>query len=362
MAASFKIRGDFTKGVATALFLQTIMGALTAVFTFIMGTIFLPYWAAFTAGLLTALSPHLVAAGSYLLTETLFTFLLAAGLTVLFISLKHSKMSLVFISSVLLGLANLVRPALLLFPIPILFLMLFIWKSKKRHAAALLMAAGFIIVWLPWSIWSKTAVAPDTGKVSLVASVFALGIYPDLIHKDPRLKGFPYREDMDTYRKMTHDMDFALNTLRERASKEPFKYLRWYVVGKPAMYWSWNILNGAGDVYIYPVKKSYYQESGLAGLSRAAMKLTHFPMVLLALAGLVILGYRAFKTRLRDEDLLLPLLIYSLIIYFTLIHTVLAPLPRYAIPLRPYLYLSSLLAIQWIWRGRKSFPHMSSKD
>jgi hypothetical protein len=56
------------------LILQGVIGAITVVLTFYLGLQFLPMIWAFSATILTALSPHLITMGAYILTETLFIY------------------------------------------------------------------------------------------------------------------------------------------------------------------------------------------------------------------------------------------------------------------------------------------------
>ncbi|NJL60252.1 MAG: hypothetical protein HC887_12100 [Desulfobacteraceae bacterium] len=57
-----------------------------------------------------------------------------------------------------------------------------------------------------------------------------------------------------------------------RFQERPIRYISWYLFEKPYYFWSWNILVGQGDVYIYEIKKSLYQTSAAANFTREIMK------------------------------------------------------------------------------------------
>ncbi len=141
----------------------------------------------------------------------------------------------------------------------------------------------------------------------------------------------------------------SLETFRhilwERVKKEPLRYMKWYLVGKPYYLWSWDIIQGVGDIYINPVKNSLFEISKIAGLSKTTMKFFHPIVLLLALAGIPLL-YRECRYQKTEEILLrTPFLPLTVCIYFTILYCVFAPWPRYSIPVRPELYLCSLWSL-----------------
>ena len=63
--------------------------------------------------------------------------------------------------------------------------------------------------------------------------------------------------------------------LGNRVREEPLRYIRWYAVGKPYTLWSWNIIQGVGDIYIYPARESGFQHSQIIRTIHALMKALH---------------------------------------------------------------------------------------
>ena len=76
LASILKLTPDFVFAYVTIQRIQALLSAVTVVIVFLIGLEFLPLWGAFFAGCLMVLSPHAVIMSGYLLTETLFTFLL----------------------------------------------------------------------------------------------------------------------------------------------------------------------------------------------------------------------------------------------------------------------------------------------
>ena len=324
---------------------QVMLSAVIPVIVFMMCQYFLPPRLTLGCALLTALSPHLISINAYLLTESIFTFLLTATMCLFIVAVKKQKPYLFFGASLMLGAACLVRPAVLLFPCVIILLILFYWKPPKKYRIAVLTALGALIMWAPWSFYTHAILPPDNESPNLGLHALALGIYPDLVYKDKRYRGFPYREDKE-YGKISKDFNFALQTLGKRVSEEPGRYIRWYLWGKLKMFWSWDIIAGGHDVDIYPVKKTLFRDHRMAGLLHASMKVIHPFLLLLSAMGIPLLLCK--KVRERFPGAKYAAFVVTLLIYFSAIHIVLAPLPRYSIPLRPFLYISAFASLYMI--------------
>jgi 4-amino-4-deoxy-L-arabinose transferase-like glycosyltransferase len=327
---------------------QAVLGAITVLIMYIIGLLFLPAWAAIAAGLLAALSPHLIVMCGYVLTETLFTFLFTLAIYIVMRACTNNMPALFLVFGLLSGCAALVRPALVLFPFFVAIGFLITPQlSKAGRKAASFIIPGFLVIWLPWAYWEYQAAADVAPKYSSMAASLALGIYPDLIYKNPQLRGFPYAED-PTYTEMSKNVWNALGVLKHRAGEEPAKYLYWYLLGKPYTYWSWDTIVGQGGPFIFPVISSMYHRNKIAFASLQLSRAMH-PFLLLA-AGFsciyILIKYISGKN--ISENIFVITLIASTLLYFTAVHTVLAPLPRYAVPVYPMLYL---LAMFGIWKA-----------
>lgn len=336
LASILKITPDFIFGYVTVQRIQALISAVTSVLIFLIGLEILPLGGAFLAGCLMLLSPHAVIMSGYLLTETLFTFLLYGALLCLIIGFRKNSLWWYMGFGILAGLASLMRPALLLFPFLVVILIWLYLPAKQRLKTSCIMLLAFVLLQAPWFYWKNAHAV--TGGISPAAASLALGIYPDLVYKDAKLRGFPYKEDPQ-YDEMSRDAETAISILLQRARNKPFTYLKWYLFEKPVMFWSWSLIVGMGGPFVLEVLSSIYSKYQIVEYSMVFSKWMH--PVLLISACFIILFLLGGLLKSKQPPCKGPgiWVITSLFLYFTAIHTVLAPLPRYSIPLHGDLFL-----------------------
>lgn len=319
---------------------QALLGACSAAIVFALGLELGGLGVALMAGLLFAISPHHVIASGYVLTECLFTFLLLLSVLLCLRAVQKDVLTLFWIAGVAIAVASLVRPVLLLFP---LLLFPILWKRMGRKSWPRLISLifGMALALAPWQIW-KT-MNPVEGEPSQVMGTLIVGSYPDLIYKTPALRGYPYREDRTFDGK---DPSSSIGIILQRAKSEPAKYLYWYAFGKPQTFWENSTTEGAGGPFIYKVDSSIYDRLSFAIATLSFMMATHFLWVSLA-AVTCCYGLRhLFRSRYKDAASLVLHTSSLLLVYFTLIHSVLLPLPRYAYPVYPFVYLLAAFGVQ----------------
>lgn len=340
LAAGMKLFSNFNSFYNFILNIQALLDSLSVLLIFLISQRFMPL----SFAILAALSPHLIAASGYVLTETLFTFFLTLTIFVSTYALKRKEIYLAIILGILFGAAALVRPVLMLFPFVLLVI---IWQVKREHlslkwSGALLL--GFVLVWSPWQLWKNQNI--NLNEPSLAPASFALGIYPDLIYKNPELQGFPYNDDSE-YANFSTSFAKTMPVLIERASAQPLTYLKWYLWGKPKMYWQANNNIAAfGGPFIYPVEKSMYHKIPATAYSLLAMMAVH-PFLIILGVGVTVLLFLQFLR--RNQQYIEGYICSSLVLYFTAIHTVLTPLPRYSYPVIPFVYLLACFMLYQIW-------------
>lgn len=338
---------------------QVMAGGLMAPLTFFLGVMFLPVWGAMIAAVLVALSPHLIASASYVLTETLFGFVFLCSL-LLFCGAVRKRNRLLFVASGAgFGYAYLINETVLL--IPFIFLGLALASNGRGYRRAfqypfLRGAAWFLVVFclfpIAWMIRNKANLPPGAPQtISRALVTLTHGTYPGFVYKDPRYKYFPYKEDPKQPAYSASFSNFA-TIFWERFRERPVRHLTWYLLEKPYYVWSWNILQGGGDVHLYPVEESFYHRVRAANVTRELMKHLH-PIVLL----LALFAFPLFWVRYRrkSEGLSMtdsPVLPLVTLMVYTLIHMIFFSLPRYSIPFRPELYLCSLWTVTVLVRSR----------
>lgn len=304
---------------------------------------FLPIYLTIPAVILTAISPHLINMNIYLLTESLFTVLLI--ITIFLISsLNNNKLITPLLAGLILGYASLTRPSLQYF---IIILIPFLWFSLNKTQSLKTITTlfiGFIIIFGSWTA-RNYIVTGHTSDPTLAKVTLIHGMYPDMMYNQiPESRGMPYRYDPQI-KTITTNMDTALTEISRRFQEETLRHTKWYLIGKPLTFWSWNILAGMGDVFIYPVTKSPYFNNKASILTHEIMYYLHWPLLILAFVGCCIAWLPKETLKISKESLFVIRLISLLLIYYTALHMVAAPFPRYSIPLRPFVYGIALFPI-----------------
>jgi 4-amino-4-deoxy-L-arabinose transferase-like glycosyltransferase len=332
----------------TVLLSQALLSALSVLLLTTIAYRALGYWPGIVAGLAATFSPHLIVGAGYVLTETLFITLMLASLAVWTLAdfSKHPLRNWA-IMSVICAMAAMVRPVYALFPLALAAAAGWAWRYSARQllASVAVVLIVTVLVWTPWGLYRMEHKGVE--EVSAVAASFAFGQYPNLIYRTPKLRGFPYREDPE-YNEMQKSLSKAISITLARATEEPWRYLKWYLIGKPIQFLSWSIVVGQGGPFIYPVNKSLFSPPSPGMYVLYVYKYAHG---LLLLATLLVVGLSIRMLLKRESTPDRPLdamILFSgvVTIYFLLAHTVLAPLPRYSIPLHSIYYLCFAWAVK----------------
>lgn len=323
---------------------QLIQAGLSSLTLLILYFAFKPrfsFWPTAVGLSFVALSPHLIIYSGYVLTETLFVFFISLGFFFYFTGKDRKSLLLLFIGGVIWGMAYLTRPALLFFPIGLLlFFVIFVRRDIDLLKGHVVLLLGFLLMWLPWKMYLFDA-PKEHGPA---AASFTLGTYPDLIHKTSENRGYPAKEDPN-YVLMKKDLPTAGRYLIEKIKSEPFEYVKWYLVGKPIMFWSAYTIKGQGGAFQYPVISSIYHHNVLLQYVYRFMLRIHKYLVLssmfFSLFFIIRSIYTGSITNLSHTIICSGLLLF----YFTAVHMVFAPLPRYSVPLQPISYIVGVYSL-----------------
>ncbi len=124
------------------LFSQVFISTLTILFTFLLFEKCLsPPWSLAPA-LLVALSPHLIVSNSYILTETLFCFLLVLLGYLITLFAKKPSVWFAAVIGIVIGITSLVRPSLQFFSLVLACLFYFSLRLEKGSANVGYVAGG----------------------------------------------------------------------------------------------------------------------------------------------------------------------------------------------------------------------------
>ncbi len=343
------------RGMLTSLLVfQALLGAVLVLPVYALARGSLGRKPALVVAALCAFSPHLISLCGYVLTETIFSLLLVGGLLAM-TAAKRGSWGYGVLTGVLFGAAYFLNEqSVLILPLLVLYALAVclctdrtrpvvarVTGFVRRNPGLICGVSVFLVCPLAWSI-RNAAVVPagaNSGRQRAL-NTFTHGSYPGFVYESEQHRYFPYREDPE-------QPEFAASpgnvwrVLSKRVAERPWRYLSWYLLEKPLHQWRWSILQGQGDIYVYPVSASPFMASPLLVLLKHTMRVLHPALVLLALLGSVFLVFDSWRRRTLPEldGVSMCLLVCA---HYTVLGTVFAPWPRYAVPLRPELYLMAV--------------------
>lgn len=333
---------------------QALLGTLTVLLVFFLSQALLGSTPAVFASLLTAMSPHLVNAPVYILSETLFTFLLVALLlsfTMLFRDQRKFLWVLLGIG-MLAGIAALVRPMLELFPVAIFVLLWITFPRRQAAKGVALVIIGFALVWTPW-IARNYITLGRSGDSGTMLETMASGIYPDMEYNhDPRYPAAPDRQD-PRYPEIKKSLGSIGREVLRRVEQDPAREIGWYLIGKPVTMWSWDMTDGGEDAFIYHVFISPYFTAPVFIVTHIVMQALHWLLVLLALAACI--GVWPYGRRmLAEKPLFMARLVSLALFYNTAVLIIMTPWVRYSLPFLPLIYLMATACVCLLWRAART--------
>jgi hypothetical protein len=254
-----------------------------------------------------------------------------------------------------LGIASLVRPTVQY--LPLLLAPALWWWDRRGDGArrALVLVAGFALAFAPWVVRNEVVVGG--GDPTLTISALHHGAYPEFEYQGrPETFGFPYRYDPDDAVAM-QSVGNAVAHIVRGFREEPGHMLRWYLFEKPVYLFRWDPIQGAGDVFVYPVSASPYFDRSLFRVTRFLMWVLHWPLMAAGFLGALAVWHPRFVAAARlDERAVRGWRALSLVVLYVIaVHVVGAPFPRYSVPFRPLTYLFAvLLAVDAMRRFRRA--------
>ena len=309
--------------------LQVVLSTMTVLLSYRLARQFLSFAPAVLGSLLVALSPHLVVAPAYVLTECLSSFLVTAALWAL-VGAKSTPRTI--FGAALLGMAPLCNETMVFLPIVATAVL---WRRDRRRAMTILAVA--MLPFLCWNIRNQTTDLARKGSERATASI-SHGSYPGMVYQSRQYFGFPYKEDPEQP-EFGASWSNLWNVLAPRVQQDPLRYAKWYIIDKPVWLWSWPLVQGT-DVYVYPVANSPYERQPVMAATHWLMRWLHLPVMLLAFAGVVVSILRR-----RPEASWAPQFLGWVAVFGTLAYLPVIPDPRYLQPFRPLLFLLAAAAV-----------------
>lgn len=329
-------------------YVQALLGVGSVLLAYLIAASFLGRGWALVPALLTATSPHVAMTSAYVLTESLFTFLMLASTLATTRLVARPNVRLAAATGVLWALCALVRPTVQFLPL-VLVALSFLPRLRFLHRAAAVCFLAFLLTMSPWFIRNFGVEQP---RPSLMVNSMAHGAYPGFKFDDrPETFGFPYRFDPAYPEHIRSGSAFATH-LANRFSAEPVRYFEWFLLGKPYFFLSLRDVQSL-DIQIYPTPANPYYERPFFAWMRGMSINLHWPLMIAGLIGIVVAALQLrTAASTRGHAPVAAALVALIVLYAIGLHMVAAPFPRYAIPFRPLIYALAMLPLLSAWRRR----------
>jgi len=253
---SLFLGGDYVKSQSDRARLgQVILSSLTILLAY---AAFSPFGRLYGLGIatLTALSPHLINMNLFLLTETLFCFLLMACVWVISRMNANSRLGWFLLMGLLLTMTTMTRPWIQAYLFVFVGYLIF---SKLRFSARqiIFVFIGAAIVTTPWLVRNSMVLGIAADPSQLTNSIHH-GMNPNMMYEEQsETLGYAYKAD-PMAPQLGNSLRVTVTEIARRAKAEPNKYVKWYLVGKIQSVLSWKIIAGADAIFVYHVEESPY--------------------------------------------------------------------------------------------------------
>lgn len=283
--------------------------------------------------------PVLIYYSGRLLSETLFTFLVAAAMLLLARHLRRGRPLEAALAGLVLGAAALVRPGIVLAPWLILLLML--PYGRRKALAWLGFAAAFYLALTPWTsrnqelfgVRKLAARGPGFGISATGRMTLGLS-YDEAIKHYYELAALPEYQETNFVKGRSPLADLDDRLIREGKAlilARPFAYLKILAQRLPR-FW----ITSHSSVFGVDRPLGEYRREGRWGPIAARGLLTLLQLAILAAAAR---GLWLIRTRWREAALLAAMPLYMTI------HIAFDMIPRYHVPAMPYLLGLAALAL-----------------
>ena len=320
------------------------LGVATVALIFLAAAAVLPLPAAIIVGLLVACSPHLVSFTTYVLTETPAAFLVALLLAIAAIGVPSQRAArgMFFLGlGAIVGCLCLFRPVFLAFA-PLLSLAFPDRRDKWR--SLIFGCLGAAIVVAPWFIRNALNV-PQTDEPSLLAVAMLEGSYPGLVYDGDKAT-FPYGGQRDPiFNETRKSVTRTLEVVARKIADNPVAMTRWYLLEKPVFLLQWDNIDGVGDVFIYPVRSTPFNNNMLFKLVHGAFHYSHYVVLILAAIGAVTVWLLPETALLAPNKQPVLRMASLLFVFLYLIHIPFVVSTRYSVPVFPVIYLLAAFGI-----------------
>jgi len=310
LAGIFKAFGYGLVGMQAVRLLQAVLSSLTIIFIFLIAKrLFDTKTALFAAFLVGFYLPNIVTVG-YMMTETLFTFLLTI---LIYYSLKFCS-GLSVRKSALLGVIwaaiTLCRPTIALYPVMLFFYIAVYLRPDffKTFKLGSVMLLVFVLIMAPWWVRNYREYGEFIPLAASSGNPMLQGTYID--YRQTPENVVYYKLGRNAYETNKTEVEVAKKRIREGFEKDFWGYLKWYTIWKTYYFW--------GTIFYW---KHFF------GIGHNSVLIYHYAL-LTGFAGILLLMLR------QPLKYILPVMV---ILYFNVVHCVYMAFDRYAFPVVPLL-------------------------
>ena len=310
---------------------QAFLGALTCSTLFAIALILCGPRIALLTGGLCAIYPPLIVYTGILQSETLFAALLALFALMLLIVRDHQTRWPVAAAGVLLGVMNFCRGTILAFPLVLLGFALAVPEERRNLKRYLVLTVISFAVIAPWTLRNLKVYGRPVPVATGGAEMFWFGT---LSLHDQELFG-----DTPSYR--------MFDGLGPMEAEDAFKKEAWKNIGAAPFTYLLRTACKSVVFWVQPVgQKLAARASPVLGI---AAYLAHALLIALSVFGIV-------QSRRYWKHFAL---IYLIVGYFALVHTVTVPMPRYRLPVEPFVLLFAAAGLEAVARRKEAGPNPS---
>lgn len=311
-------------GIPGIRIVQSFISAVTCILIYIVGKKIYNEKVAIMSACISAIYPFFIFYTGFLLTETLFIFLVVLSiLTVINLEKSETFPSYGLLTGAVIGFAGLCRPTMeLFFPFCLIFILLSRDLLYKKIRKVLFACAGFIIVLSPWITRNYIAIGKFIPGTTMGGAVFWEG-------NNPYSEGGPCRYFPEGAWKVEESRrdSFFYNLTFEYIRKDPARFVK--LLGKKFLRF-WNIVPNAAEY---------------TGNLYRLISVLSFGLLL----PFFILGM--FMTDYNENTIVLT----GIIVFFTLFHMVYLASIRYRVAIEPFYILLACYGFLWFLGQFKKF-------
>jgi len=323
IAACLKLFGDNHLSVILP---QILFDSLTSVSLYVCMSQIFGQRVGLVSGILWAIYPFSIYLSISIASEPLFTFLLSTFVVLITYALQSHKLYHYFFAGFALGLATLTRGVSQFIPI-YFFLWFWFFNTTKRQLVTcyLLFCLSFVLVLSPWAL-RNYIVLEDFVPVATAGGVVFLQGSTEIFFSSDALEKWPsYYADLLSKSETTPPNGSKPSQIDRFNAQAGIQNYKSRVLNNPM---------SLGPFLFKKFLRLWY--AGESGRNDKVILLINGPIYVLALAGAALALYRR---------LVFASVPFGIILYFVLVHWASLPLFRYMMPIMPYLFGFTALAI-----------------